>query len=102
MKLRLLAEAEAKIEAARRYLNRQSHELGIRFLDDLDLTLLDILERPESFSKLETLPDDEPYQRALLRTFRYAVIFELLADEILVVAVVHTSRRPNYWLRRRE
>ena len=102
MKLRLLAEAEAEIESARRYLNRQARELGTRFLDDLDLTLLDILERPASFSKLETLPDDEPYQRALLRIFRYAVIFEIHADEILIVAVVHTSRRPNYWLNRRK
>ena len=102
MKLRLLAEAEAEIESARRYLNRQAHELGTRFLDDLDLTLLDILERPASFPKMETLPDEEPYQRALLSTFRYAVIFELLAGEILVVAVAHTSRRPNYWLNRRE
>lgn len=102
MKLRLLAEAELEIESARRYLNRQAHELGTRFLDDLDLTLLDILERPTTFSKVETLPDDSPYQRALLSTFRYAVIFELLADEILVVAVAHFSRRPNYWLNRRE
>ncbi len=38
----------------------------------------------------------------LLSTFRYALIFELLADEILIVAVAHTSRRPNYWLNRRK
>lgn len=100
MKLRLLAEAESEIESARRYLNRQTQELGNRFLDDLDLTLLDILERPASFPKVEPLPDGEPYRRALLNTFRYAVIFELLADDILVVAVAHTSRRPNYWLNR--
>jgi len=51
---------------------------------------------------METLPDDEPYRRVLLRTFRYADIFEILADEILVVAVAHTSRRPNYWLNSRD
>jgi len=102
VKLRLLAEAEAEIESARRYFNRQAHELGTRFLDDLELTLQDILDRPASFPKLETLVAGEPYQRALLRIFRYAVVFELLANEILVVAVVHTSRRPNYWLNRRE
>lgn len=102
MKLSLLAEAEAEIESARRYLNRQAHELGTRFLNDLDLTLLDISERPTSFPKMETLPDDEPYQRALLRIFPYAVIFEILTEEILIVAVAHTSRRPNYWLHRRD
>ena len=84
MKLRLLAEAEAEIESARRYLNRQAQGLGTRFLDDLDQTLLDILDRPASFPKLETLPADEPYRRALLNTFRYAAIFEILADEVSI------------------
>jgi plasmid stabilization system protein ParE len=102
VKLRLLAGAEAEIESARCYFNGQAHDLGTRFLDDLELTLQDVLKHPASFPKLETLPNEEPYQRALLRTFRYAVVFELLAEEILVVAVTHTSREPNYWLRRRE
>ncbi|OYV87832.1 MAG: plasmid stabilization protein, partial [Planctomycetia bacterium 21-64-5] len=31
----------------------------------------------------------------------YAVVFEVLHDEILVVAVAHTRREPNYWLGRR-
>ena len=100
MKLRLLAEAEAEIESARSYLNQQAHDLGTRFLDDLDLTMRDILEHPMSFPKLETLPPEEPYRRARLGTFRYAVVFEVLAAEILIVAVAHTSRQPNYWLSR--
>ena len=58
------------------------------------------MENPGSFPKLETLPDDEPYRRALLSTFRYVVIFEVVSDEILIVAVAHTNRRHNYWLKR--
>ncbi len=101
MRLRLLAEAETEIESARQYLNLQVLELGTRFLDDLDLTLQEISLRPASFPKLETLPDDQPYRRALLSDFRYAVIYECLDEEIVVVAVAHTSRRPSYWLNRR-
>jgi plasmid stabilization system protein ParE len=101
VKLRLLADAEAEIESARCYLSSQSFGLGTRFLDELDRTLSNILEHPAGFPKLETVPQDEPYQRALLAHFRYAVIFELMEDEILVVAVAHTSRLPNYWLNRR-
>jgi hypothetical protein len=29
------------------------------------------------------------------------VVFELLGDEIIVLAVAHASRAPNYWLGRR-
>ena len=100
MILRILAEAEAEIEAARCYLDRQSHELGSRFLDDLAERLAAIAENPLWFPKLETLAGDQPYRRALLTEFRYAVVFEVIDNVIVVVAVTHTSRVPNYWIDR--
>lgn len=101
MNLRLLAEAEAEIESARVYLTGQATRLGDRFIADLQETLDAVAKRPESFSKLETLSDEAPYRRALLSIFRYAVIFEIMSDQVLVVALTHTSREPNYWLDRR-
>ena len=100
MTLRILAEAEVEIDEARRYLNKQSPGLGGRFLDDLAGVLDDVAAGPLRFSKLETLPDDQPYRRAWLRIFRYAVIYEIMPQEIAVIAVAHTSREPNYWLGR--
>ncbi len=102
MILRILAEAEVEIEEARQYLNEQSSRLASRFLADLARTLAAISARPLSFPGLETLPAGLPYRRALLAKFRYAVVFEVMADEIVVVAVAHTSRAPNYWLDRRQ
>jgi plasmid stabilization system protein ParE len=98
--LRILTEAETEIDSARQYLNAQSPGLGSRFLDELADALAAIGSRPLSFAKLETLPDDQLYRRALFTTFRYAVVFEMLESEILVVAVAHSSREPNYWLGR--
>jgi len=100
LKIRILVDAEAEIESARRYFNKQAFALGDRFLEDLALTLERVEAEPERFPKLETLPDSEPYHRALLKIFQYAVIFEILEEEILLVAVAHTSRKPNYWLNR--
>lgn len=97
MKIRILIEAEAEIQSARRYFNSHATALGSRFLDDLEETLQKIEANPYGFPKLETLPDSEPYQRAIFKVFRYAVIYEILPDELLVIAVVHTSRKPNYW-----
>lgn len=99
MKLDVLAEAEDEVEAARRYLNQQSPGLGGRFLSDLESTLSKVAEQPLRFGKLETLPDS-PYRRARLKQFRYAVVFEVLGDRIVVVAVAHASRAGNYWLGR--
>jgi hypothetical protein len=66
MRFRLLAEAQAEINEAREYLNGQVPELGERFLDDLELTFREIRLLPRRFPKVETLPSDEPYQRAIL------------------------------------
>ena len=101
MKLRVLSAAEAEIAEAYHYLEMQSPGLGGRFLDDLVETLASVENQPLRFSRLETLSDDAPYRRALLKVFRYAVIFEIEAAEIIIVAVSHTSREPNYWLSRR-
>lgn len=101
MKLRALAPAEAEITQAHDYLEAKLPSLGGRFLDDLTATLSEISRQPLRFQKLETLPPDQPYRRALLSIFRYAVIYEILSDEILIVAVCHTCRESNYWLTRR-
>jgi toxin ParE1/3/4 len=98
--LRVLAEAEQEIESARRYDNQRAFALGDRFLDELWRTLEEIDMHPEAFPKLETLPDDEPFRRALLKVFPFAVIFERIDSEVVIVALAHTSRRPNYWLGR--
>jgi toxin ParE1/3/4 len=96
----ILAEAESEIDEARKYLNRQSPHLGDRFVNVLADQLDNIATHPHSFPKLETLPNDQPYRRALLLPFGYALIYEVAADEIVVTAVAHGSRRPNYWLGR--
>lgn len=100
MKLQILKEAEVEIESARAHLNRQATELGGRFLDDLEETLFAVSQRPLSFPKVETLPDDFPFRRARLGVFRFVVVFELIDETILVIAVAHTSRDSNYWLYR--
>lgn len=100
MILRILADAEFEIDSARRFLEERSPGLGGRFLDELAQSLDAIASRPLSFTKLETLPPDQPYRRALLTTFHYAVVFDVLDREIVVVAVAHASRDPNYWLDR--
>lgn len=37
------------------------------------------------------------YRRVLTTRFPYALIHRTPPDEIVIVAVAHTSRRPGYW-----
>jgi hypothetical protein len=36
-----------------------------------------------------------------LKRFPYYVAYELLAEEIVVLAVAHMKRRQKYWIKRR-
>lgn len=101
MTIEIHEEAKEEIEAAARYLNRRSPGLGDRFLSELADRLEAVERNPFRFSKLETLPDDHSFRRALVGVFRYAVIFETLDARVVVFAVTHTSHEPNYWLDRR-
>lgn len=101
MNLRILDEAVVEMDDAVSYLELQSQGLGLRLLDDFERTVEAVSDRPMSFPKVESLPDDQPYRRALLAIFQYAVLFEIIDDEVVVVALAHTSRAEHYWLGRK-
>lgn len=100
MKVRILAEADREVDEAREFLTDRSSGLGARFLDELAETLDQLSASPESFPKLETLGNEWAYRRARLKTFPYFLVFEVQPAEVVVVAVVHARRAPNYWLDR--
>jgi hypothetical protein len=96
VKLRVLSTAEAEATEAACWYDDQSIGLGELFLAEYAAALSAIEVDPLRFGLLETEPAGR-LRRCIQRRFPYAVIFEVLAEEILVLAVAHTSRRPSYW-----
>ncbi len=43
---------------------------------------------------------EDDFRKVRVGKFRYLLIFRLRADEVQVLAVAHTSRRPGYWKNR--
>lgn len=102
MNFRVLPEAQGDaIEAAIWYDDRQA-SLGAEFLAVVDQAFRLIQSGSRSLSKLETYNGPHDVRRLLLKRFPYAVIVLFRPEEILVVAVAHTRRRPLYWLNRLE
>lgn len=93
--LRLLDLAKREAHADARWYERRQSGLGRRFLQTLYATLMSVEQRPTHYPHLETVPDDVPIRRAITKRFPYLVIFEIRCDEIVVLAVAHTRRRPN-------
>ena len=100
MNLRILWQAEQEARAAELWYEEQRSGLGEDFFAAVDEAIQKIAKAPEGFGKLETVDLQENVRRARVRRFPYIVIYVLLEDDILILAVAHTSRRSDYWIDR--
>ncbi|MFQ5731488.1 MAG: type II toxin-antitoxin system RelE/ParE family toxin [Planctomycetaceae bacterium] len=98
----LLPEAKAEALQAGQWYEDRREGLGSRFLTALEETFDNLAADPTRISLLETIQlSGREIRRARVKKFPYIIVFEAAADEIRVIAISHTSRRPNYWIDRR-
>ncbi len=88
-----LAEREF-IEAAD-YYERESPGLGAAFITAVEACVTEIGEYPEAGTSVL-----DAVRRRLVRRFPYAVLYSIGSDHIRVLAVMHSKRRPMYWIER--
>lgn len=72
--------AERSIEAA--------HDFDVEF----DRAISEIATDPERFPKC-----DARHRYFLLRRFPFQIIYRIANTEVLIIAVAHNSRSPDYW-----
>jgi mRNA-degrading endonuclease RelE of RelBE toxin-antitoxin system len=95
MRARFLKPAEAELEEASAYLEERRAGLGDRFEADVNEALSYVMQHPLAGKRLTNR-----VRAQRLRTFRYNVIYAIDEDEIVVLAVAHHRRRPDFWRRR--
>jgi toxin ParE1/3/4 len=97
-RFRLIAESAADhdVVAAFDWYEGEKPGLGSEFLDELAVTYERIQDGPLRYEDLRG-----GIRRALLRRFPYAVYFAVERDLVVVVAVLHGTRDPAEWQRRR-
>ena len=95
---RLVAEPQADLDVAAAYQWYQNERagLGVEFLDQLGTAYDRIADDPFQYQDLES-----GIRRALLRRFPYAVYFAVERNAVVILAVLHVSRDPAEWQRRR-
>ena len=101
MKVRLHDEAVIEAEEAARWYSQQKRGLRKEFTQELKRCLKMLRANPARFPQLETAPRSIDVRRILTARFPYKIIFEIIQNEVIVLAVAHGSRRPNYWIKRR-
>ena len=89
------AEAELLHEVG--FLEYRANGLGRRFWVEIRRVVALLAEHPESGREIR-----DGIRKWHLRKFRYAIIYSRLDAHILILAVAHNSRRPDYWMDRSE
>jgi toxin ParE1/3/4 len=95
--VRFHAEAEAEMIEAAAYYETQQADLGKRFLTCVQDAINRIRVNPLLFSVVEF-----DVRRCRTRTFPFDILFQILPDQLVVIAVMHLHRNPDYWKDRRE
>jgi len=92
VRVRFLVPARRDLADATTYYEDQMPGLGIQFLDEVRATI----DRIRAFP-LAWQPLSQRTRRCLLNRFPYGVIYEQRKDEIVIVAVGHQHRHPDFW-----
>jgi hypothetical protein len=85
-------EAEEEMIATVSYYENQADGLGIKFLDDLDQTVEEIVKCPETWITL-----GENLKRHQFTHFPFAILYQIIDSKIRILAVMNLHKEPNYW-----
>ncbi len=97
MKLTFLKLAEKELDDAFAYYESVQQGLGFRFLSELELSIKRIQNYPLSYERIGHYS-----RRCLIQKFPYGLIYQYSEpqNEVLIVAVSHLHRKPEYWINR--
>jgi plasmid stabilization system protein ParE len=88
-------------EARREYLDaiafyqRRQTALAASFTREIEAVIEQICTAPDRWRLFE-----QDIRRCISRRFPYAVLYSVEAEYVLIIAVMHCSREPDYWKHR--
>jgi hypothetical protein len=97
MNLDMHPEARLELREAMAYYEGCYDGLGLEFSREIYASIMRIAKSPLLWSKLS-----KNSRRFLTKRFPYSVIYQVVGDDLYIVAVAHQSRKPGYWKERLE
>jgi plasmid stabilization system protein ParE len=92
MTLEFLHEASAEFLEAVLYYEGKEPELGMKFLSEVDRVCDSIVTDPLLWREREG-----GYRRVNCPVFPYYVAYFIRGEKIIIAAVAHAQRKPEYW-----
>jgi plasmid stabilization system protein ParE len=95
MKIEFLPESKAELDDAVEYYELQVKGLGTTFKSIARSTIKRIATFPTAWSEIK--PN---IRRCIMHKFPYNVLYSIEDNCILIIAIAHHHREPNYWINR--
>ena len=95
MRFKILEQAELELDDAYDYYEYELEGLGRKFLEEFRGGIKRILNHPRAWS-----PIRDDVRKCVLKKFPYNIIYAIEEDLIIILAVAHQHRRPDYWIDR--
>jgi len=88
-------EADAEMVSAAVFYEKQQKDLGKRFLASVQDAFNRIQVNPLLYHEIE-----DGVRRCLTMTFPFGVVFRIMPEQYVIIAVMHLHRDPVYWKKR--
>lgn len=88
-------DAKQELNDAVAYYDNISREMGDAFVAEVERALNRIEQFPEAWILLS-----KNTRRCRVASFPYGIIYAITKQQILIIAVMHLQRQPNYWTNR--
>ncbi|MBF2017440.1 MAG: type II toxin-antitoxin system RelE/ParE family toxin [Rivularia sp. T60_A2020_040] len=89
-------EALTEYAQAVQHYTEQRVDIAQGFIDAIEDAVYRIKESPTRYIAI-----DEDVRRCMTRKFPYGILYTIEQDYILILAVMHCSRKPGYWKSRK-
>jgi toxin ParE1/3/4 len=97
MKLRIHRLAVAEIDYEVDYYESRQPGLGSELENEVDAAFELIVRFPHAAPQWKRRSDR---RIAVLDRFPFTLPYQIMSDEVVILALAHTRRRPGYWSRR--
>lgn len=88
-------EAQRELFDAVAYYDTIDVGLGNRFIQEIEQTLERIEQLPQAWTLLSANS-----RRCRLSSFPYGIVYQVASQGIMILAVMHLQRKPDYWKNR--
>jgi hypothetical protein len=89
-------EAELELVEAVDYYNACENGLGYDFSIEVYTAICRAVSQPKAWQVLK-----HGVRRSLVNRFPYGILYSIEKNEIVILAVMHLHRKPNYWKKRK-